>query len=185
MNCRQLFSRYLFERGPAPGLWATTLARDSSEKGRHCRHRSGPSLPSVMPWFRGAKSTSWRCLMSRALAGLNNLNVGPWYLARECAVFTRRFVDDRNMRGNPLCVDKPIEVGCRTISSVGSKPFNKINNLRNTALLLGTFLGTVLMVQYGPDILLATPRIRSVGGVRCVRRLIADGCLQMLSLRQE
>jgi len=60
-------------------------------------------------------------------------------LARECAVLTRRFVDERNMQGNPLCVDKPIEVGCRTISSVGSKPTNKINNLRNPAFLLGTF----------------------------------------------
>jgi len=44
-------------------------------------------------------------------------------LAQECAVFARRFVDDRNMRGNPLGVDKPIEVRCRPISSVGREPF--------------------------------------------------------------
>ena len=44
-------------------------------------------------------------------------------LARERAVLTLRFVDDWDMRRDPLLVDQPIEVGGGTIGAVRREPF--------------------------------------------------------------
>ena len=44
-------------------------------------------------------------------------------LARERAVLTLRFVDDWDMRRDPLLIDQPIEVGGRTIGAVRREPF--------------------------------------------------------------